>query len=673
MPRDGSGSYVLPDDVNPVVNGTTITSTWANSTLEDIEAAITDSLPRNGEGAMTGPLDFGGYKSVRMADGEADSDGATKKQVNAVISSLASLVVNAGGWLVGKIPVLLGAIENFADVDPLPASVADRKIFIRGFYPGSNEGGGWFEYNSSRSAVNNGVECFDGLQRYKNNNSWSLFDAGCKAEVGFDNTTRIQAFFDYFTNIKGAELVIPEGGAPFEITQTIIPHLPNGATIRFRNWIKIAAQTSIGGAFSFQGCRDVMIHNVLIDANDQPEQNGFGVGDKYNSGDGTWINSKTVHFFGGHIKNCKTSDGTGLGGRAMAPQLGCEDIKFFGVTAENCFQGMHAHGRYDGAGSGSLAPGKAAMIQWHGCTFIDCDTLLGVVSFGDSPPQEFKDLSVYVGNFVAYNCGINNSHSWRGTDANPILAFIDSGNVMVSGGYIHNDSSYGKVGSILGGKGTNITVTDLVVEGEFGAIVDGNTWRETDTGDSATSLSSVIVDGIKVLDSVDYVILSEASSAKMDSITVRAWVGAVNTAIADSNTVGKTAVHVDIRQISDGKVRRGSVAQLNAYDELDFSSTVQFVDMSGVNFRLGVFDVASSGGGIAVGNIYGDPLPVFVRYGNSTHLTVTSTGVTIPMTWNGAHLILGTSHFWIYDNKVRCKRTAPTSASDGNDVITIPV
>jgi hypothetical protein len=59
MSRNGSGTYNLPAG-NPVTTGTTIQSSWANSTLSDIGAALTQSLSRDGQAAMTGPLPMGG-------------------------------------------------------------------------------------------------------------------------------------------------------------------------------------------------------------------------------------------------------------------------------------------------------------------------------------------------------------------------------------------------------------------------------------------------------------------------------------------------------------------------------------------------------------------------------------------------------------------------------------
>jgi hypothetical protein len=53
--RNSSGTYSLVSG-NPVVTGTTITSTWANNTLADIATELTDSLSRSGKGAMLAPL-----------------------------------------------------------------------------------------------------------------------------------------------------------------------------------------------------------------------------------------------------------------------------------------------------------------------------------------------------------------------------------------------------------------------------------------------------------------------------------------------------------------------------------------------------------------------------------------------------------------------------------------
>jgi len=57
MSRDVNGQYTLPAG-NPVQPNSTITSNWANLTLENIADALTDSLSRSGNGGMSVPLQF---------------------------------------------------------------------------------------------------------------------------------------------------------------------------------------------------------------------------------------------------------------------------------------------------------------------------------------------------------------------------------------------------------------------------------------------------------------------------------------------------------------------------------------------------------------------------------------------------------------------------------------
>lgn len=56
MSRNSSGIYSLPAGINPVVTDTLITANWGNTTMEDVAAALTESLSRNGQGGMLAPL-----------------------------------------------------------------------------------------------------------------------------------------------------------------------------------------------------------------------------------------------------------------------------------------------------------------------------------------------------------------------------------------------------------------------------------------------------------------------------------------------------------------------------------------------------------------------------------------------------------------------------------------
>jgi hypothetical protein len=66
MPRNSSGVYTLPTG-NPVVTGTTITSTWANTTMADVGSELTNSLDRSGRGGM--------FAAFKLFDGTSSAPG----------------------------------------------------------------------------------------------------------------------------------------------------------------------------------------------------------------------------------------------------------------------------------------------------------------------------------------------------------------------------------------------------------------------------------------------------------------------------------------------------------------------------------------------------------------------------------------------------------------------
>jgi len=76
MSRNAAGSYSLPAG-NPVETGTTISPTWANPTMEDIAAALEDSLSRTGKGGMLAPIkNVSGLKTAPgIAFGEEPQSG----------------------------------------------------------------------------------------------------------------------------------------------------------------------------------------------------------------------------------------------------------------------------------------------------------------------------------------------------------------------------------------------------------------------------------------------------------------------------------------------------------------------------------------------------------------------------------------------------------------------
>ena len=85
MSRNGSGTYTLPAG-NPVITGTTISSTWANNTLTDIATALTGSLAADGQTTATGPLNMGTQKITNAGTGTAPTDVAIVTQVTSAVA-----------------------------------------------------------------------------------------------------------------------------------------------------------------------------------------------------------------------------------------------------------------------------------------------------------------------------------------------------------------------------------------------------------------------------------------------------------------------------------------------------------------------------------------------------------------------------------------------------------
>jgi len=76
MSRNGSGTYTLPAG-NPVVTGTAITSSWANTTMSDIAAGLTQSVAADGQTPMTGNLNMTNNTIENLADATASGDAVS--------------------------------------------------------------------------------------------------------------------------------------------------------------------------------------------------------------------------------------------------------------------------------------------------------------------------------------------------------------------------------------------------------------------------------------------------------------------------------------------------------------------------------------------------------------------------------------------------------------------
>jgi hypothetical protein len=214
MSRNGSGTYTLPAG-NPVVTGTTISSTWANNTLTDIASALTDSVAADGQTAMTGPLNMNSQKIQNLATGTAPTDASTVAQVT-------SAVAITGGTITGV------TINNSTIGATTPSTGAFTTISATG--DGTFSGTGQVKLPVGTTAQRSGTPV-DGMLRYNSDlDSFEGYVDGAWGGVGgaqaggviYENNLTITANYTLTTNKNGLSV------GPITINGGVTVTVPSG-------------------------------------------------------------------------------------------------------------------------------------------------------------------------------------------------------------------------------------------------------------------------------------------------------------------------------------------------------------------------------------------------------------------------------------------------------------
>ena len=119
MPRNGSGTMTVPNSFSP---GTTIESGAMNANLSDLASEVTNSLPRDGQAGMTGPM--------KASAGTVSAPGitfASDPDTGFYRTGANSMGIAAGGAKVGEV-----GPSGFADVNgnPMTAFPAGTKMLF---------------------------------------------------------------------------------------------------------------------------------------------------------------------------------------------------------------------------------------------------------------------------------------------------------------------------------------------------------------------------------------------------------------------------------------------------------------------------------------------------------------------------------------------------------------
>lgn len=101
MPRNGAGTYSLYTPGNPVVTGTTISSTAFNSTMSDVASALTASIAADGQTPITANIPFNNHKATGLAAGTTSGDALSYGQSGVSVQDLACTTLTASGAVSG--------------------------------------------------------------------------------------------------------------------------------------------------------------------------------------------------------------------------------------------------------------------------------------------------------------------------------------------------------------------------------------------------------------------------------------------------------------------------------------------------------------------------------------------------------------------------------------------
>lgn len=214
MSRNGSGTYSLPAG-NPVVTGTTISSTWANNTLADIASALTDSVAADGQTPMTGPLNLNNQKIQNLATGTAPTDAANVTQVT-------SAVAITGGTITGT------TINNSSIGATTPSTGAFTTLGVSGLASFTSTGSmlvpkgttaqrevspadGYFRYNTD-------IDSFEGYV----DGAWGGVGGAQAGGVIYENSTVISANYTLTTGKNGFSV------GPITINAGVTVTVPSG-------------------------------------------------------------------------------------------------------------------------------------------------------------------------------------------------------------------------------------------------------------------------------------------------------------------------------------------------------------------------------------------------------------------------------------------------------------
>jgi len=137
-----SGTFSLYAPGNPVVTGTTIASSWANNTLDDIATGLSTCLLKDGTQTVTANIPFAGFRLTGIGAATAVADAIQAQQVqNRSVTQLTS--VSGSNTVAGT-------------ATPTPSAYALGQVFE------------WIQATTNTGAATLNVSALGAINLYKN-------------------------------------------------------------------------------------------------------------------------------------------------------------------------------------------------------------------------------------------------------------------------------------------------------------------------------------------------------------------------------------------------------------------------------------------------------------------------------------------------------------------------
>ena len=232
MSRNGSGTYSLPAG-NPVTTGTTISSTWANNTLNDMASALTTSIAYDGQTVPVANLPMGGNVHTGVGNATARTNYASGGDVQD-----------------GTLTYLTGVsgTDTITAIGPISMTAYATGQILHFTAAGNTVTAGSFVVGQTYIIVSVGTTDFTLIGASANTVGVSFTATGVGTGTGTASGGNISTTVTLNVNSIGAKSVTKLNGAPLAIGD-----IPSGAVVTVAyDGTKFQIQTSVG-VTSFSG------------------------------------------------------------------------------------------------------------------------------------------------------------------------------------------------------------------------------------------------------------------------------------------------------------------------------------------------------------------------------------------------------------------------------------